>query len=407
MIVFTSRSFEYYDPTENWIEFRTINEIAEMNFEFENWLIENGFYFVEAAGDASQAYQQWKTNTGNKLKSTLQKFAMFSLQQIAKDQRLLQTNKELCTDIRRFPCKNNISMKSAPNYPAALTRLSKDVTIGLSSINLTDVDTNNKNPKTNEKIKKVILPSYDGKSEFKKYAKNYFYGGEGNRANLNAEQCSQILPLAYQFCATYKSRLDALEGELTAIAKFINSDTSDAGLKTSTSNDLQKLQSMQQKNSNLNQMASSNPNQNLGMAKPVNADTNYEYFMKYYFDKDINTLNEDIPMTQHQTISGQKPANPPQSVTKNSAPAGVQVNTKALSYKKKQVVADTVIDAFNAKISALGMIYHDFIYLIRAHVASYKGAVAGNDGRVQQTQPMNNNIPQQNNPQQQQPQQMK
>ena len=46
-MMLTSSSFEYYDPEESWIEFRTIMEIAETNFEFESWLIDNGYYLVE------------------------------------------------------------------------------------------------------------------------------------------------------------------------------------------------------------------------------------------------------------------------------------------------------------------------------------------------------------------------
>lgn len=377
-----STSFDYYDPTENWIEFRTFLEIAESNYEFETWLIENNYYFAEAA-DSGQAHLQWKNNIISHFKATVEKFISFGLQQIGKDLRVLQTNKELCLNSRRFPAKPNITMKSALNYAAAMNRIAASIVTNLSNLNLNKIDTNNKNTKANIQIKKMILPSYDGTSEFKQFAKKYFSGGEGTKLNLNSEQCTQLLPIAYQYCTTYESRMKSLGDEVKSIIQFINTDESSAGIQTQTN---PQMQNMQQQNSPLNQMASSNPNQNVvGMAKPVNADTNYEYFMRYYFD-DISPLQEALPITQHKTISGQKPVKLDQAASKSSAPAGSNVNSKTLSIKRKQIAANTVIDAFNAKMSAMGMIYRDFIYLLRAHIASYKGAVAANEGRIQQQQ---------------------
>ena len=379
----SSPSFEYYEPTESWIEFRTINEIAEMNFEFENWLIDNGYYVVEAAGNITQAHQQWKNNTVNKLKATLTRFIQFSLQQIQKDRRLLQTNKAICVNTRRFPAKQNLSMKSAPNYSAAINRISSPVTKGLMGLDLNTIDTNNKNVKANEKIKKMVLPSYTGQGDFKQFAKNYFYGADGNRADLNYQQCEQILPLAYQFCLTYESKIHSLETEIGMILKFIGADASGNTIQP-TNNMNNNAQQMQQNNSPMNQMASTNPQSNaVGMAKPVNADTNYEYFMSYYFD-DLEPIQEDASTTQQKVISGNKPVKPTDTVSKNSDSSGEQTTNPSIIYKRKQVAVDIVIDAFNGKISAMGMIYHDFIYLLRAHIASYKGAVAANEGRIQQ-----------------------
>lgn len=378
--MFTSSSFEYYDPEESWIEFRTFLEVAENNFEFESWLIENEYYLVEAVVDPSQAHQQWKNNTITKVKTTLQQFAQFSLQQIAKDQRLLQINRELCMNMKRFPPKQNISMKSAPNYSAAMNRLSTPIGTHLASIDFSKIDTNGKNPKVNMQIKKAILPPYDGNSDFKQFAKNYFYGADGNRIDLNNQQCAQILPLAYQYCTTYESKLNSLESEINTLINFINTDPSDGSTKPVNQQQLQMAQQQNIMNNTQNQ-ASTNPAANAaGMARPVNADTNFEYFMNYYFDEDVNT-----PVTQQQTISGRKPVNPVQATPKTNTPGTSQPpNSKSLMYKRKQVAADIAIDAFNAKISAFGMIYHDFIYLLRAHIAAYKGAVAGNEGRVQQ-----------------------
>lgn len=384
-MMLSSPSFEYYDPTESWIEFRTINEIAELNFEFENWLIENGYYFVEAAGNSTQAHQQWKNNTVNKLKSTLTRFIQFSLQQIQKDRRLLQTNKAICVNTRRFPAKQNLSMKNAPNYSAAMNRLSSPVTKGLMGLDLNTIDTNNKNVKANERIKKMVLPAYTGQVDFKQFAKNYFYGAEGNnRANLNYQQCEQILPLAYQFCLTYESKIHSLETEIGMILKFIGADASGNTMQPTNNNMNNNAQQMQQKNSPMNQMASTNPQANAtGMAKPVNADTNFEYFMKYYFG-DLEPIQEAVPTTQQKIISGQKPVKPTDTVSKNSDPSATQTTNPSTILKRKQAAVDIVIDAFNGKISAMGMIYHDFIYLLRTHIASYKGAVAANEGRIQQ-----------------------
>lgn len=366
-----SSSFEYYDPEESWIEFRTIMEIAETNFEFESWLIDNGYYLVEAALDSSQSHQQWKNNTITKVKTTLQRFAQFSLQQISKDQRLLQGNRELCMNMKRFPPKPNISMKSAPNYSAAISRLSTPISTHLTNLDLSKVENNNQNNKMNMQLKKALIPSYDGSTDFKTFAKNYFYGAEGTRANLDNAQCAQMLPLAYQYCLTYESKLNSLESEIRSLITFIGTDPIDGTQKT---NNQQNNQAIQQSVTNSQNQASTNPAANAaGVAKPVNADTNFEYFMQYYF-------NEAPSITQQQTISGEK------HVNLVSTPAKTPVENKTNAFKRKQIAADIVIDAFNAKISAFGMIYHDFIYLLRAHIASYKGAVAGNEGRIQMQQ---------------------
>lgn len=377
-----SKSFDYFDPTEEWIDYRTIQEITDINYEFQQWLEDNHYYIAEAAADSSQAHQQWKINTITKLKTTLQRFAQFSLQQIAKDMRTLQSNKAIVLNTKQFPPKPNLAMRSAPNYMAAINRVSAPITTHLNSINLTQADTNGKNPKSNFQIKKTILPQYDGKSDFRHYAKNYFYGGEGKRLNLNSQQCGQLLPLAYQFCLTYESRIKSLETEISALVSYISKDPQDGGIKAEHESDIKKLQALKQQNDmQTHGQATTNPMANAsGMTRSVNADTNYEYFMRYYFFDEAD--NNITPITQHKTISGNKPV--PTNLTQSKSPAGAPVNTKALSYKKQQTAANIAIDAFTAKISALGMLYHDFIYLLRAHISSYKGAVAGNDGRIQQ-----------------------
>ena len=51
-------------------------------------------------------------------------------------------------------------------------------------------------------------------------------------------------------------------------------------------------------------------------------------------------------------------------------PSGVPVNNAALLQKKKEIACKIVRDAFAAKLSALGMVYHDFIFLIKNHIAT-------------------------------------
>ena len=46
----------------------------------------------------------------------------------------------------------------------------------------------------------------------------------------------------------------------------------------------------------------------------------------------------------------------------------------SLNTKRKQIVVDIYKDAFNAKMSAVGLIYQSMLLLMRKHVASYKGS---------------------------------
>lgn len=401
-----SNSFDHYDATEDWITYQVFNEIAQDNFELQQWLIEEGYIYFNEAGDANQAYQQWKININTQMKNTLTKFGQFSLQQLAKDMPFLQTFKEVILNQKQYPPKDNLIMKNAPNYMAAVNRISAPITNNINSINLANVE-GGKGNKVNMSVKKSIIPSYDGKTDFKQFCKNYFYGGELKRQNLNSTQCGQLLPLAFQFCSTYESRLKSLQTEIAAIANYINNESGEGGVKASTQGDLRQLQNIQQK-SQTQGMASSNPTAN-AVGQPqqqVNASTDYTYFMKYYFS---DILHEDgLPnqVNKQNTISGQKgvsPTSKPNDSQGNRSTLGAQVNTKALSIKKKQTVVNVIVDAFTSKITALGMLYHDFIYLLRAHVASYKGAVHANMGRVQNMQqqpPMNNNQQPQQQPMQ-------
>ena len=389
-----SNSFDHYDAIEEWTTYQLFNEIAQDNFEFQQWLVEEGFIYFTEAEDANQSYQQWKININTQMKNTLTRFGQFSLQQLSKDMPFLQTFREVILNSKQYPPKDNLIMKNAPNYMAAINRISSPLTTHLNSIDLSNIETSGKGAKVNLQVKKSVIPSYDGKTEFKQYCKNYFYGGEANRRDLNSTQCGQLLPLAFQFCITYESRLKSLQTEIAALANYINNESSDSSVKSATQGDLKQLKKMQQK-AQTPGMASNNPVANAaGQPQQVNASTDYTYFMKYYFNDILHEDGLPNPAARNPTVSGQKGVPATSNSQKDNPTVGAQVNTKALSFKKKQMIVDIVAEAFTAKITAFGMLYHDFIYLLRAHVASYKGAVHGNMGRVQNINQQPNNMQQ-------------
>lgn len=364
------------------------------NCEFQNWLEENKYYLVEAdAVNSKQGQMQWKINLINSMKSNITRVFQYLMQQQAQNNQFFIVNKAILLDTRRFPPKKNIMMKNAPNYIAALQRLSSSMTLSLNNI---DLNRANVKPKDkNIAIKKNILPNYDGKSEFKQYAKNYYYGADNNKSNISSAECAQLLPIAYQFCFNIRDKINGLESDVNKIYNYINTNIKTGQVQTNMNDMNQQLQNQQkEKQMQTAGMASTNPNAN-AIGKPLNAAVEYTNFMNEYFGidnwEDPYTLNEEPQPSMSNPIQTKNGLQAPASAPKPKNPEK-PINTKNNDVRQYQAVCKALKDALDGRLTAMAMIYKDFLYLCKAHVASYKGAVAANvkSNPQQQSQMINN-----------------
>ena len=403
-----TESLNYFNAVDYLEDIKVDEAIAQMNEDFKNWLIDN--YFLEAAPNNTQQLQQdkipWQQQMITSIKQIVGQTAQWAYQQMPGDQEFMQQARDIILNTKQYPVKPTTAIKNATNYQSALQRLSMPLSTGLKGFDLSKVDDD---AKANVALKKSLIPSYDGKSDFTQYAKLYYYGGEKNRANLSAQQVGMLLNTAFQFCQSYNTRIQSIQTDVNGIVNFIQQDPSSGQLKQQTQSDLSQIQQMQRNQAaQIQGMASTNPGANAGTTRPVNADTNFEYFMEHYFGPNWQELTEAggsnkgvSPVTNPQQSKPTPPqttSTPPQNASivqqakQDQMPNGAPVDTNALAQRKQQIAAGIVRDALAAKMAALSMVYRDFMFLMRTHVASYKGAAAANHGV---TQPQQQQVPQQ------------
>ena len=399
-----TESLDYFDAIDYLSSIRLKEDIQTMNEEFVQWLIENDFYQEAAPTNKGPWQQEMISSIQNIVTQTMQ----YAYKEMQTNKAFLTREKNTITNLKQFPPKPSEYLKNATNYQAAIQRLSAPFGAGLGGLDLSKIEDNEKG---NIPLKKALIPNYDGKSDFAQFAKLYYYGGEGQRANLTPQQVGQLIQIGYQFCTQYEARLHALQNDVRVITNFIQQNPQTGQIQNQTQSDLAKIQAMQSNKAAMTQgMASTNPGANAGVARPVNADTDFDLFMKYYFEDDeVDSINEADPV-----VSGNKPVSPvtnpketkptpPQSVVANGPdkdfgkPRGVPVDSKALADHKQEVAASIIRTVLAAKLAAINMVYRDFIMLMRTHVSAHKGAAAANLGMPppQQKQPPQQQVPQQ------------
>lgn len=400
-----TESLDYFDTLHVLDRIKLKESIAAMNEGFKDWLVENGFY-TEASTD-SKPKGPWQQEMIATLQTIVGTTVKYAYEQMEQDQPFLQRFSPIILNTKQFPPKPSEGVTNAPNYQAAIQRLSAPLSSGLSGIDLSQVEDDEKK---NLSIKKKLIPPFDGKSDFSRYAKVYFYGAEGPKVNLAPQQVAQILQVGYQFCQSYQTRIQGIQTDVNGIVGFIKQAPNTAPIQRQTNADLSKIQQMEaNRKATTSGMASTNPGANAGTTRPVNADTDFSLFMKDYFGLDWEALYE----ADNGVVSGRKSVSPvtdpsqtkPTPVTKptnqtadtikeKQKPHGAPVDSAALAKHKQEIVARIARDALSAKLAAMGMVYRDFMFMMRAHVAAYRGATAANFGTRQQ-QPSKQAAPQQ------------
>lgn len=319
-------------------------------------------------------YLKWKDKIISSLKTNTDNFLKYTNQQIKENGSFLEQNREVILNSGKYPANFKNPIKNAPNYQEAIRRLSRPVSNSLAGLNLNKIeiqdnqvstnDTNNKNTviESNIWFRKLIIPIYDGKNSFTETAKAYFYGSE-KRYNLNIQEIQRILSIGFKFCYNYNRTSKSINTDLMNLISFINRNpVSGIQQNTTTVSDLQAIKNNQYNNS---LKASTNPNRNV-----IHADTNYSYFMSNYFG---DILNED--QIEKIKIQNQiKDTNKEKVDTNrlNNKPKIDNTNTNQISSKRKQIACDILQDAYNAKITAMGLLYRDFINIMKIHVSNYK-----------------------------------
>lgn len=383
-----TESLDYFDAIDYLSSIKLQESIQAMNEEFTQWLIENEFY-QEASPPNNKG--PWQQEMISSIQNIVTQTMQYAFKEIQTNKGFLNREKNTILNLKQFPPKPSEYLKNSTNYQAAIQRLSAPFGSGLGGLDLSKVDDN---AKANLPLKKALIPTYDGKSDFAQFAKLYYYGGEGQRSNLTPQQVGQLMQIGYQFCTQYEARLQALQNDVRVITNFIQQNPQTGQIQNQTQSDLAKIQAMQSNKAVMTQgMASTNPGANVGVARPVNADTDFDLFMKHYFEDDeTDIINEADPV-----VSGNKPVSPvtspketkptpPQSLASNGPdkdfgkPRGVPVDSKALAGHKQEIAAGIVRDVLAAKLAALGMVYRDFMMIMRTHVSAHKGANAANYG---------------------------
>lgn len=376
---------EYFNPIVENILVNTQLELNWINEQFKFWLTENDFVILNESDTSANWYANQKTHIINNINVGIQNMNNFIQKQSQKNANKLNVYREYILNIKKYPLKPQSVPESCTNYKLALQRIDTPVTKNLSGIDLSKIDSEESQDK-NMWLKNYLIPIYKG-GNFIQIAKNYYYGlDNGKRIRMNIQQMSEILQYAFQFCNLITNRMQSYTTEGKAIINFINTDPNTAQVNRDSISDLQKIALATKRNA-MTDKAGTNPYQNIGQqpTRPVNANTDYSIFEYEYF-KDIllekeETQQQNIP--QQQTQNTQQNNSQMQNKQKEN-PNGTPVNSSSLAYRKKQVMCEIIKDCFNAKLSALGLLYRDFIYLMDQHVNSYKQVSKTNKQNIQQ-----------------------
>ena len=254
-------------------------------------------------------------------------------------------------------------------------------------------------------LKKMIIPIYDGRNSFVEEAKAYYYGTD-KRSNLPAGKLQPLMKSFVEYCSNYNTTIRSINNDLNGIIAFINKNPATGAVQTNTNSDLQTMMAAQGNGGK----ASTNQNAN---SQQVNADTNYSLFLDKYFSDILNEVDGTYtqkPMPQIRPV--QQTSQAPTASTTKTADNTYKVNTTtpnnshqqntdkntnnntsnndntnkdinnlnkkaadqgALEAKRKQIACNIIKDAYNAKITCMGLLYRDFMNIMESHVTSYIG----------------------------------
>lgn len=382
----------YFNPIIENILTNTQLELDYINEEFKLWLIENEFIDIalNESDTSSVWYANQKSHIINNINVAVNNMTQFVKEQSRKNFEKLNSYKEIVLNNRMYPVKPEAIPETSTNYKLALQRIDTPVTKNLTGIDLNKIDSEEGQDK-NIWLKNYLVPIYKG-GNFLQIAKNYYYGLDNNQQiKMNPKLMSETLISAYKFCSLITNRMQSFSVEGRTLINFINKDPNTGQVNQGTISDLQKIKMATQKNA-LTDKAGTNPYKNIGQnpVKPLNANTDYEIFEYEYFSDILtekqaqidsstpryNNLTKPqspiITKDQNNNLQNSSSSSPQQQQFQKQNPNGAVINSGSLAYRKKQVMCEIIKDCFNAKLSAIGLLYRDFMYLMEQHVNSYK-----------------------------------
>lgn len=365
-----------YDPIMESLRYDYLMKLSIMNEEFQQYIDRLQGKDDGVLLEASQEwYNEWKITYISGIKANLSRFQLYLKSQNGKYSKWLAENKSIILDYNKYPPKNKEAIKSAPNYKLAIARLNKPITSSLNGINLNRVvlyQGEDKN-RSNLWIKKLLIPEYnDNEGTFVSFAKDYYCGND-NKVKISLGSIPQVLEMAFNYCFNFNTILRATNVEANGLISYINNDPLTGQ---------QNQPNINQPNSTPQQggIASTNPNVNAGNT-PVNAAYDqYSLFMKEFFNEDIAQSNQTStsptanPVSKNNMIKSNNPVKSKISKVMNKNNDSTDKDNKIKEsdiYKKKRYVCDIVKDAFNAKMTAYGIIYKNFMDILQTHVNEY------------------------------------
>ena len=322
-------------------------------------------------------YLKWKGETALTLKNSFAKFKAYGLRQIDKYGQWLKDNNSYF-DPQKYPPDKGCSISDAPNYRNAIMRIKEPLSNVISGVSLDNIqvdeseDGGNGQTGNNKWFMKLLIKSYNGTGDdFERFAKAYYYG-EDDKNTIDYKEMAKYIPLMYDYCINYKQIIQSLETQLQSIIMFLNQDPISKVQNTSDNaeKELDALNQSQQQN----QMASTNPQNNV-----VHASVDYLAFRETYMILDeVGTVSQ---AGQVMNSNMSKQVNTAPAVGANNTQVNQkeqrqeqktfiqkQKNVKQLAMKKKQTAVNLVKACFACKTTAAGLIYRDFITTLQVYL---------------------------------------
>lgn len=366
--------FSKYQFMYNDLERDCILEKFLINAEFVEWLYENNFLELNESNifliheSVSDSYIRWKSEINRGLKSNIEQFEKYINNQNSRYSDWLMNNKHFIQDKNKYPIKKN-SSKKLPNYKNAINRIKKPFGTMLSGTDLSRIafknETNNELDSNNMWFKKILIPSYQDETiSFDIYCKKYF-NGEDEKIKYNKDQRFDLLRIAYNYCINIGSITRVMNNELSMILGFINQDPiTGIRLNDLTNNEIRNMEINKRQG-----IATSNVNKNIDRAINNEA-TNTIQSDKSFMTPYVTGKNTNKTITQKDN-----------SINIKNKPKLKNINS--IKMKKKQIAINIVKTCFNAKLSAAGAIYYEFINLIQDHINSYTKNTKANIDKIE------------------------
>ena len=358
---------EEYDILFEDLMYKYLLEAPMISYSGNNGKIDNAWYV------------KWKFDFINTLNNSFHQFKEYANRQNMKYGSWLRNNSDYFKS-EDYGAGVGTSLPNAPDYRSAIERIRRPIPTSLNGPALDRLqisDSKSKEPSSagdNRFFYKILIPEYDGTGDdFLNFCRGY-YNGNDKKQTISIRRIGMFIPIFHNYCLNFPQFVNALEQQLQSIVTFVNQDPITGNYNPSDTAQKQ-YQQLQQNQNNPNQMASTNPNNNV-----VQHASAYPDFTQYILETQtiagqntVGNVGTGSIANNVNTIQNNRPNNsttqPQKNVTNQNKDLQQQkVNAKQLAYKKRQFAANIIKDSFLAKVSAAGNIYRDAISVLQVHI---------------------------------------